>query len=236
MSLNAKKTQMLVMGTQAMLRGLPPVTLSFCGTVVPDAKVVKNLGVSIDRHLTFESHIDDMSRKCTGILIALNHARHVIPRTALKCIVQALVLSIVRYCMSVYGSCTDTQLHRVQKIVNFCTRVVTGKRKNDHVSGAIRQLGWFTAKQLASYHAVYAVERVIVSGQPEYLRQTIGPRACQRHQHQTRRADSFTLPAIRTESGRRRLCYRGVSLMNDMRIEPGMPAFKAMLRRATMSL
>ena len=67
-----------------MLRGLPPVTLSFCGTVVPHAKVVKNLGVSIDRHLTFESHIDDMSRKCTGIFIALNHARHVIPRTALN--------------------------------------------------------------------------------------------------------------------------------------------------------
>ena len=36
------------------------------------------------------------------------------------------------------------------------------------MSGAIRQLGWFTAKQLVSYHAVYAVERVIVFGQPEY--------------------------------------------------------------------
>ena len=84
MKLNAKKTQMLVLGTPSMLRGLPPVTLRFCGNVIPDSKVVKNLGVSIDRHLNFDTHIDTLSRKCTGILMALNHARHVIPKSALK--------------------------------------------------------------------------------------------------------------------------------------------------------
>ena len=58
--------------------------------------------------------------KCNGALIALNHARHVIPRSVLKPIVQALVISIVRYRMSVYGTCGETQLYRVQKILNFC--------------------------------------------------------------------------------------------------------------------
>ena len=141
----------------------------------------------------------------------------------------------MRYCISVYGSCTETQLHRVQKLVNFCARVVTGKRRYDHVSGAISQLGWLTAKQLVAYHTVCAVERTVKSGRPDSLLQTIGPRARQRHDHDTRRADMFTLPTIRVEAGRRRLCYRGVSLINDMHIEPGISSFGAEVKRYVKS-
>ena len=53
-------------------------------------------------------------------------------------------------------------------------------------------LKWLTAKQLVSYHSVCAVEHAIVSSQPEYLRSTMGHRASHRHQHDTRRACSFS--------------------------------------------
>ena len=132
MRLNASKTQMVVLGTPAMLRHMPAVQLSFCGATVSDSRVVRNLGVTIDRHLNYQSHIAEMARKCNGILIALNHARHVIPKSVLKSIVQALVISIVRHCISVYGTCGETQLHRVQKILNFCARVACGRRKHEH--------------------------------------------------------------------------------------------------------
>ena len=42
---NATKTQMLVLGTPAMLRTLPPVVVRFCGNVIADSREVKNLGV-----------------------------------------------------------------------------------------------------------------------------------------------------------------------------------------------
>ena len=58
MKLNTAKTQMVVLGTPAMLRDLAPVTLNFCGTVIADSRTAKNLGVHIDRHLNFETHID----------------------------------------------------------------------------------------------------------------------------------------------------------------------------------
>ena len=45
MKLNATKAQMLVLGTPAMLRTLPPVVVRFCGNVIADSREVKNLGV-----------------------------------------------------------------------------------------------------------------------------------------------------------------------------------------------
>ena len=94
---------------------------------------------------------------------------------------------IVRYCLSVYGSCGTTQIRRVQKIVNFCVRVVTGKRRYDRgVTRACTLLRWLSAEQLVAYHTACALGRIIVSEQPSYLYSTIGPRARQRHAYETR--------------------------------------------------
>ena len=188
MKVNAAKTQMLVLGTPGMLRSLPPITLTFCGAVVSGARSVRNLGIHLDRHLNFQTHIDNMTAKSTGILIALSHARHVLPSNTLKIIVQALVLSVVRYCMSVYGSCGVTQMRRVQKLVNFCARVVSGRRRSDRISDAIEQLGWMRATELVEYHTVCAVQSAITTRNPERISDTIGPRASEQHSHDTRHA------------------------------------------------
>ena len=48
-----------------------------------------------------------LTRKCYGILIGLAHVRHIIPRELLPQLVDALVVSHVRYCLAVYGNGTQ---------------------------------------------------------------------------------------------------------------------------------
>ena len=236
MKLNAAKTKMLVMGTPAMLRGLAPVSVHLCATTITESRTVRNLGVTMDRHMSFEPHVDSVTQKCTGMLIALMHARHVVPRSTLKCIVQSLVISVLRYCLSVYGSCGETQLRRLQRALNFCARVVTNKRRRDSVASVLRELRWLPVKQLVDYHTVCAVRRVIVSGQPERLSSTMGRQASHRHQHDTRRACLLTFPAIRTGAGRRRLNYRGVSRLNQLKVDPSVSTFRANVMKALLSI
>ena len=154
MKVNAAKTQMMVLGTPGMLKSLPPVTLSFCGSTVHEESSVRDLGVTVDRHLNYQEHIDTVCRKCAGILTALSHARHVIPRSVLPSITQALVTSVIRYCLSVYGSCGVIQINRLQKMLNFCARVISGRRKRDHISDVLAQLKWLSAAELVEYHTV----------------------------------------------------------------------------------
>ena len=51
-----------------------------------------------------DSHACAVSRRCTGTLIGLSQVRHVVPRGVITCLVTALVLSQVRYCIFVYGN------------------------------------------------------------------------------------------------------------------------------------
>ena len=218
MKVNEAKTKMIVIGTAAMLRSFEGVTLTFNGSAIHDSEEVKNLGVVVDRHLSYRAHVDDLSRRCTGMLIALNNARHVIPKRVLPTLIQALVISTIRYCMSVYGSANAQQLKRVQKLINFCARVVTGRTRYDRISDAVVRLGWMNAKQLSEYHAVTAVQTALVTALPESIYVTMEPPANVRHNHDTRGATRHTVPRIKTESGRRRLCYRGVTFLNATHI------------------
>ena len=169
------------------------------------------------------------------MLIALNNSRLVIPKAVIPTIVQALVISAVRYCISIYGSCSAQQMKMIQKVINFCARVVTGRGRYSHISDAVRQLGWMSAKQLAEYHAVSAVRSAVVTGLPEIMCHTIEPPANNRHTHNTHGAEHFTLPRIRTESGRRRLCYRGVTWLNKSRVPVGDRHFRRKLKRHILS-
>ena len=102
LKLNSSKTQLIVLGTRQMLQSVPPVCLTVNGSTIQESDRVRNLGLVMDRTLSYELHIDQLVGRCTGLLIGLSHARYRLPKETLATIVNALVLSTVRYCISVY--------------------------------------------------------------------------------------------------------------------------------------
>ena len=81
-----------------------------------------------------------------------------------------------------------------------------------------------------------AIERIIVSGIPLAFIIRLG------HVHDSSIAMTpggptwFTLPSIRVEAGRRRLNYRGVSLLNDTHVQPGTVSFRAEVKEWAKAL
>ena len=122
LKVNADKTQLITLGTKQNIRQLPPIEVEFMGAKVKESFTVRNLGVTFDQSLSFSDHVTDVVRRGAGILSGLSHSRHSLPRDTLTILVQALAVSIVRYCISVYGCCGVIQLSRVQKLLNFGAR------------------------------------------------------------------------------------------------------------------
>ena len=233
MKINAQKTQLIAFGTRQSLRQLPTVRVEFMGVTVFGSPVVRNLGVVFDQSMTFTAHTDDVVRRCTGILIGLSHSRHSLPHSTLTALVQGLVISLIRYCISVYGICNATDTARLQKVLNFAARVISGRRKFDHISDVLRDLQWLTAHNMYQYHALTLLKRMLTLSQPESLSASLVQRRHVR-QRTTRQDDLLHVPAIRTESGRRRFLYSTVTAFNvlpqNIR-DMNMRQFKRELRR-----
>ena len=159
--------------------------------------------------------MDDVVRRCTGVLIGLCNCRHSLPQQILVTLVQALVISTVRYGISVYGSCNRTQMARIQRLLNFGARVIAGRRKRDHVSDVLRDLDWLSARNLHVYHSLMLLKRIIDTGQPDVLCDQLVTRG-DVHMRETRQARQFHTPSIRSESGRRRFMYSAVNSFNEL--------------------
>ena len=215
MNVNASKTQLIVVGTGQSLSMMPQIQVEFMGATILGSRTVKNLGVVFDQNMTFSAHVDDFVRRCTGLLSGLSHSRHSLPQSTLSTIVQALAVSPVRYCISVYGVCGTTQIARLQKLLNFGARVISGRRKYDHISDVLEDLKWLTAGNLHLYHSLTSLKHMLSTGQPETLYSSLVSRG-DIHHRMTRQADRLDRPAIRTDSGRRRFLFSAVTAYNAL--------------------
>ena len=146
-------------------------------------------------------------------LLALIHAKHIIPSSCMKQIVESLVMSQIRYCISMYGTCSSTNRDKIQKIINFCVRVVTGRRKYDSVSACFKNLKGLKVDGLVDYHRISLVRDLCVLAAAPQLAYQMGEQS--QHQHNTRLRHQRRLSHIRTEAGRRMLKYSGVKLFNE---------------------
>ena len=188
----------------------------------------------MDPELSWEPHIDNIIKRCFGILIGLTHIKHIIPLHILPRVVDALVLSHVRYCAAVYGSANRTNLARLQTVLNFSARVISGRRKYDHISDVLDGLAWLRAPDMISYFDLTLIHGILSFGKPDTLRSWLTynyENVCR----ETRQSHHLTLPRARNNHGKRRFLYRAADTYNRMVIANrhsalAMPMFKTRIR------
>ena len=235
MRVNASKTELLLCGDRRQLTQISdPPQIHFMGQSLSLSQTEKNLGVIMDPGLTWDSHITHITNRCFGLLIGLMHIRHIVPPHLLPKIVNALVLSHVRYCVSVYGSANRTHILKLQKVYNFAARVISGRRKYDHISDVIRRLGWMGVTETISYFDLCLMHSVLTFGKPDVLRSWLTYNF-EHVSRDTRQSRHFTLPRVRTSHGKRRFVYRAAETYNRFVISAGhsdlnIPAFKRAMR------
>ena len=218
LKVNTSKTELIAFGSRQNCRDLAPISIQFREDTIREGPMVRNLGVLFDKHLTWDSHVSALVKKCNGILIGLSHVRHQIPPDLLPTLVNALVISHVRYCLTVFGNGSEKNIQRLQKILNFALRVVSGRRKFDHISDVRGELGWPTARQLYELHSLNFLHKIRCTGEPVALSSHLQVNSALRSRT-TRQDSDLALPRARTEAGKRRLFYSTVKLYNGLPLE-----------------
>ena len=241
LKVNESKFELLPIGSRQNLRNLPPFSVKFRKTAIHPCDEAKNLGLTFDRSLSWDSHVTNLSRKCSGVLTGVSHLRHYLPSNIIPILVSALVFSHVRYCLTVYGNGSSKNLTIVQKVINFAARVISGRRKFDHISDVRERLGWLDAPDLLDLQTMTILHKVRRHGEPESL----AAQFCLNlelpgRERSTRQDNLLRLPGSRgSAAGKRRFSHRAASLYNALPAEYwalSVPAFKrAVHRRLSVS-
>ncbi len=113
-------------GTRPFITRIPSdTTINFDNALITPSQHIKNLGIYMDCHLTFDTHIKEMNKKVMVNLFFLHRIKDKVEINTIKIVIHSLALSIVNYCIPVYGKTNSTLLRRVrvQKLQNFATKV-----------------------------------------------------------------------------------------------------------------
>jgi len=160
LSINTAKTQLLMMKVPS--KKIPmdfSILLDACE--IKPSDTVKLLGVTIDKHLTFGPHIDDVVKKCYGLLGVLARASPFLTRDLLKLAYCALIRSKLEYCSAVFASAAPTHLRKLDIVQKMAARVIMGAARNAHSAPLLSSLNLDSLESRRRRHVYQLVEAMI---------------------------------------------------------------------------
>ena len=76
----------------------------------------------------------------------ISRVKHILRKDLLVAIINSFVFSKLYYCSSVWSNTSASNIRKLQGVQNFAARIVSGTRKFDHVSPALKNLRWIPVK------------------------------------------------------------------------------------------
>ena len=151
LKLNDNKTELMLVTSKRTkhLHNLP-ISIIMGNAQIPFKQSVKNLGFTLDCHLTMNAHVTKISRTCYFELRRLASIRRFLTSTATATHVSAFALSIIDYCNSLlFGSTHDVTSH-LQRIQNYAARVILCLPKSSSITIHLKSLHWLVCATTAT--------------------------------------------------------------------------------------
>ena len=112
---------------------------------------MKNLGFTLDCHLTMNAHVSNIAQAYYFELRHLASNCRFLTSIATATLVYAFVLSRIHYCNSLlFGSTHDVTSH-LQRIQNYAARVILRLPKSSSITIHLKSLHWLPVKVRSTY-------------------------------------------------------------------------------------
>ena len=214
--INPKKTKFCVFGSEKMLARTTIPSLTFLGEELQAEDHVKDLGIILDKGLTFTQHIDSLVSDLMGKLLMISRISHLFDKASLFTIINSLVFSKMFYCSTVWAGTTKSNISKLQLVLNFAARLLSGKRKYDHISPTLKSLNLLPVSQLLTLRDSIMMFKIMNKQAPNYLLQLFNTRSSI-HNYNTRNKDNLNIPKCRTTiTQQNSFEHRGTKVWNSI--------------------
>ena len=175
LTLNVSKTQLILIGYKKLLSKmdktlLPPVTI--IDSVIPYQQSVKNLGIIMDETLSWNQHVNTLTKKVVSSMHQIKRNCPFLPHTVRKVIIQALIFPIIDYASIVYNDLSETLNIKLQRVQNACVRFIADVRRDEHITPHYIKLKWLKLVDRRTLSIAILISKIMKSQCPSYLFQS----------------------------------------------------------------
>ena len=172
--LNNDKTELLVL--HAKHRPKSPLDSITVGddTVEPTSSA-RNIGAVFDDTMSFEEHVNELCRTALYHIRNISRIRPCLSIDSTKTLVHALVTSRLDHCNSFLYGLPGYLIQRLQYVMNAAAKVITCKRKFDHVTPLLIELHWLPVRQRIVFKILLYIFKALHGATPTYPTELISP-------------------------------------------------------------
>ena len=235
--LNDNKTELMLV-TSKRTKHLHSLATSITigNAQIPFKQSVKNLGVTLDCHLTMNAHVSNIARTYFFELRRLTSIRRFMTSTATATLVSAFALSRIDYCSSLLFDSTHDMAFHLQWIQNYAARVILRLPKSSSITIHLKSLHWLPVKVRSTYRIACLFYNCHSSTAQSYVADVL-----HRKPPDTRntRSSSYTMSLINRPAHNkatlvdRSFYFASSSVWNsipyDVRCDPSLSSFKSRL-------
>ena len=120
-------------------------------------------------NLSWESLINDISKKIASRTSAIKRIRYSLPLEILLNVNHSLIQPHFDYCNTVWGNCSENLSSNLQKLQNRAARVLTFSNYDRSTSELFQNLKWLTLVHQGVVSKAIMMHSIVNNTAPEYL-------------------------------------------------------------------
>jgi hypothetical protein len=215
LTLNDSKTECLLIGTPAMLKKCSITHLTIGNIDIPFSTSLRDLGVVLDANLDLKAHISSVCAKSFMRLRLVSRLRKSLSLPHYSLLTNALVLSNLEYCSSIFLGLPQSSLCRLQQVINATFRSVHKLKKFDHISEKQKLNGCRTIEQMITLRVSRIIFTALTHGSPHYVSLWLTPHESVFNLRSVGKG-YLSLPRVNTCLGARAFSVSGPKLWNTL--------------------
>ena len=234
LSLNASKTEFLIIGNKQQRSKLSLCSLTFSDSTIDPCSTVRNLGVVFDADLNLKKQISTVSKSCHFFIRQLRQIRPILDHNSAVMLANSLVSSKLDFCNSLYAGLPKTSIHRLQLVQNSLVRAIfPSVKRSEHITPLLRSLHWLPVEQRISFKIALITFKTLQFHSPKYLAKLL---TIPNSSHNSRSASSSRLfvPRVNSSTGQRSFFFHAPTLWNslplDVRLSNSISVFRSKLK------
>ena len=161
------------------------------------------LGIIIDKHLNWKSHILKISHKVSKTVGVMNKLKHFLPSHTLLTIYNSLVMPHFIYGIQLW----ESQCKKLEKLQKRAIRVVMKASFNAHTEPIFKALKVLKLQDQCALHDLKFCYKYMNKLLPLYF-ESLFVRNCDNHLFHTRNSQNFQIPKIRHYFAKNTISYR----------------------------
>ena len=125
--------------------------------------------------MSLEEHVNELCRTAFYHIRNISRIRRCLSIDSTKTLVHALVTSHLDHCNALLYGLPDYLIQRLQYVLNTAAKVITCKRKFDHVTPLLIELHWLPVRQRIVFKILLYTFKALHGATPMYLTELISP-------------------------------------------------------------